>query len=145
MVKFKLSESQLLKKFDKSLVLNIQYLFQFIQGLDQLTGHLKFCKKQVKLFYIYNLMKKTIQKDCNHIHMIDLIIILESYCKKAFITYEFDNYQKRFNIINFFFLFIFVSYLLCFVLQNIPKPTFISLKYYFSVMMLILFKQLISS
>lgn len=89
--------------------------FQFIH---------KFCGKYVRLFYINNLMKKTVQKNYNHVYMLNLINAINSYCKKAFVTYRFDNYCKRF-IVKFFFLFISISYQLCFLLQDMLKLIFL--------------------
>ncbi len=57
--------------------------------------------------------------------MTDLITTLDSYCKKLFVTYRFDNCRKHLNIMKYFFLFISMSYPLYLIIQNMSKPIFL--------------------
>lgn len=54
--------------------------------------------------------------------MTDQITALDFYYEKILLTHRFDYCRKCFDVIKFFFLFITMSYLLFFVLQDMPKP-----------------------
>ena len=76
----------------------------------------------MKSFNINNLFGKTVQKNSNDIYLANLVTALNSHCKKVFIADGFDSRRKSYNVVKFFFIFLFISYTLCFVLQDISNP-----------------------